>query len=152
MRDEHHPSPDLEPLTAPGPPGQPAPQRLLRRSRQDRVLGGVSGGLGHYFGIDPILIRLAWVALVLAAGTGVLLYIICWVVIPEEPEDGQFVARAATAPQSTAALRYLIGGALIVIGGLLLLRMLLPSIDAQLIWAAALIGIGLIIVLQGIRR
>ena len=56
----------------------------LYRSKRDRMLAGVCGGLGHYLGIDPTVVRLIWVFLVFGAGFGVLAYIICAIVIPEE--------------------------------------------------------------------
>lgn len=59
----------------------------LYRSRHDRMLAGVCGGLGEYFGIDSSLIRLALVFLILFGGTGFLAYIVAWIVIPEEPYD-----------------------------------------------------------------
>jgi len=49
------------------------------------MLAGVCGGLGTYFNIDPVIIRLLWVLAIFAAGTGVLAYIIAWIIIPEEP-------------------------------------------------------------------
>ena len=57
----------------------------LFRSRKDRVIGGICGGLAEYFGIDPIIIRIIFVVLVIGKGVGVLAYIILWVVLPEEP-------------------------------------------------------------------
>lgn len=65
----------------------------LYRSRTDRVLGGVAAGLGHYFNIDPTIVRLAWVLLTLWGGAGVVLYIIAWVIVPEHP--GGYEAAAA---------------------------------------------------------
>lgn len=59
--------------------------KRLFRSRTDRVLGGVCGGIAEYFDIDPVIVRLIWVLLVLAAGTGILLYIIAWIIIPSKP-------------------------------------------------------------------
>jgi len=59
--------------------------KKLYRSRKDRVLGGVCGGLGNYFNLDPVLMRVIWVALFFAAGLGILAYIIAWIIIPEEP-------------------------------------------------------------------
>jgi phage shock protein C len=60
----------------------------LYRSRKDRKLAGVCGGLGEYFEVDPIIIRLLWVFLILAGGGGVLAYLIAWLVVPEAPESG----------------------------------------------------------------
>lgn len=63
-----------------------APRRLTR-SRTDKKIAGVCGGLAKYFGIDPIIPRLIALVLLLGFGTGVLAYIICWIVIPMEPES-----------------------------------------------------------------
>jgi len=59
------------------------PNKKLFRDTENSYIGGVSAGLGHYFGIDTIWIRLLWIILIFGAGTGVFLYIILWVLIPE---------------------------------------------------------------------
>lgn len=61
------------------------PVKRLCRSGKDRILGGVCGGLGEYFGIDPVLVRLAWVLFSLIYGAGILAYIICWIIVPRNP-------------------------------------------------------------------
>lgn len=61
------------------------PKRLYR-SRTDRMIAGVCGGLAKHFGIDPTLVRLAFVILALAGMSGGLAYLILWIVVPEEPE------------------------------------------------------------------
>lgn len=66
------------------------PTKRLFRSREDRVFGGVSGGLGEYFSIDSNLIRLGFVLLSLAGGGGIILYLICWLVIPLPGEKSVF--------------------------------------------------------------
>lgn len=58
-------------------------QRLMRSSN-DKVIAGVCGGLGQYFGIDAVLVRLLMVALVFAGGVSVLLYPILWLVMPQD--------------------------------------------------------------------
>lgn len=60
-------------------------KKRLYRSRTDRRFFGVCGGLGDYFSIDPILFRLAFVMAVLFFGFGIGVYLIMWLVIPEEP-------------------------------------------------------------------
>ena len=55
---------------------------VLRRSTTDRKFGGVCGGFAETFGIDSTVIRLIWLLMIFLAGTGVLTYIICWIVIP----------------------------------------------------------------------
>ena len=57
--------------------------RKIYRDPDDKVLGGVCSGIGYYFGIDPIWIRLFFIVLLLGFGTGVLLYIILWIIIPK---------------------------------------------------------------------
>ncbi|NJX16724.1 PspC domain-containing protein [Tamlana crocina] len=59
------------------------PSKKLFRDTDNSYIGGVSSGLAHYFGIDAIWIRLAWVLLIFGAGTGILLYILLWILVPE---------------------------------------------------------------------
>ena len=60
--------------------------KRLYRSHTDRMLNGVCGGLGEYFGIDPTIVRLIFVAITLSAGPGMLLaYLILAVVVPPAP-------------------------------------------------------------------
>jgi len=70
------------------PPAEAPPYRQpghrLTRSTDDKVVGGLSGGLGRWFGIDPIVFRIAFVVLTLAGGSGVLLYLIGWLLIPDD--------------------------------------------------------------------
>ncbi len=59
--------------------------RRLYRSRHDRFIAGVCGGIAEYFGVDPTIVRLIWVLLTLPGFVhGILAYIICWAVIPPE--------------------------------------------------------------------
>ena len=60
--------------------------KRLYRSGKDKILGGVCGGIGEYLGVDPVLIRLLWIASFFAFGTGILLYIIAWIIIPRNPK------------------------------------------------------------------
>lgn len=59
--------------------------KKLYRSRTDKVLFGVCGGLGHFFNIDPVLIRIVFLLLALAGGSGVILYILTTFITPKEP-------------------------------------------------------------------
>lgn len=56
--------------------------RRLTRSSNDKMLLGVCGGIAEYLGVDPTLIRLAWVVLAAVFGTGILAYIICAIIMP----------------------------------------------------------------------
>lgn len=64
------------------------PTRLYR-SERNRVLGGVAGGLGDFFNVDPTLIRLIFVVATIFGGGGVLLYIILWLIIPTESQSSE---------------------------------------------------------------
>ena len=57
-------------------------QTRLTRSATDKVIGGVCGGLGEYFGLDPVIVRLIFVALIFAGGISVLLYPVLWLIMP----------------------------------------------------------------------
>jgi phage shock protein C len=48
------------------------------------MVGGVAGGVAEYFGIDPTIVRLIWALFVFAYGTGLLAYILAWIIVPEE--------------------------------------------------------------------
>ncbi len=64
-------------------------RKRLRRSRREKLLGGVCGGFAEYFDVDPVLVRIIWIVLAFASlGTAILIYIILWVIMPEDPEYG----------------------------------------------------------------
>lgn len=58
--------------------------KQLYRSQTNRIIAGVAGGLGEYFAIDPIIFRLLFLVLTFGGGAGVLLYLIAWIIIPED--------------------------------------------------------------------
>ncbi len=60
--------------------------KRLYRSRIDKSVAGVCGGIANYFNIDPTLVRIIFVILTLMGGPGLLLYIVLWLVMPEAPE------------------------------------------------------------------
>lgn len=60
-------------------------EKKLTKSATNRKIAGVCGGIAEYFNIDATIVRLLWVACVLLAGTGLLLYIIAALVMPEDP-------------------------------------------------------------------
>ena len=122
--------------------------RRLYRSRDDRVVAGVAGGLGAHLAVDPVLIRISLVALAFAGAFGILLYLIAWLVIPEAP-----AGEDPAPPRDTRAAngaRVLIGTVLVVIGILLLLDVYLPV--RRFVGPAALIVIGLAVIAYGVRR
>lgn len=60
--------------------------KKLYRSSTNKVICGVCGGIGEYFGVDPTIVRLVW-ALLACSGTGLLAYIIAAVIMPQEPDE-----------------------------------------------------------------
>jgi phage shock protein C len=61
--------------------------KKLYRSVKNKMIGGVGAGLGEYLNIDPTLVRLGFLALALMGGPGIVIYIIMWLVVPQEPVD-----------------------------------------------------------------
>ncbi len=84
------------------------PTQRLMRSRSEKVLAGVAGGIGQYLAIDPVIVRLAFAALCLT-GVGVLLYPILWLVMPLEgsqgPRPSRRLTRCASRPSALATRR-----------------------------------------------
>lgn len=74
-------------MPAAGPPEPKRPRRLLR-SRSDRMLGGVSGGLGDYFSVDPVIFRIGFAVTLFFGGLGLFAYIALWIFVPAQTEDG----------------------------------------------------------------
>jgi phage shock protein C len=60
-------------------------EKRLQRSRTEKMIGGVCGGLAEYFKVDPTIVRILWVLISLLGGVGILLYIILWVIMPLQP-------------------------------------------------------------------
>ena len=117
-------------------PEQPGPKRLYR-SRDDRILGGIAGGLGRYFNVDPILFRIAAVVLTFVGGAGILLYLAMLLLVPAEPAPGAAPApeEGAVAPTDSrnrglviagVVVLLLIGWPLILGGGIALAAIFVP--------------------------
>jgi signal transduction histidine kinase len=117
-----------------------APRPRLERSRTDRVIGGVAAGIGHHLGIEPIFVRFAFVALTLALGFGVVVYLLAWLLAPQEALD------AASAPRKRILVRptlgQALGGVLILCGILLLLSVSGFWFGETLAWPVSLAAIG----------
>src|SRR4051812_5358565 len=124
--------------TAPATP--PAPRRTLQRDPAHGYLAGVCAGLAREIGIDPLVVRVGFIAAALAGGFGVAIYVLAWALLPAGS------ARAAGRPRSLPA-----GGAAIQVGlgvGLLLLAVLLAFRELGLwfsdaiVWPSVLIAAG----------
>jgi phage shock protein C len=134
-------------MSEPSPPAGTI--RRLRRSRTDRVLGGVCGGLGEYLGVDAALVRIAAVLLVFAGGAGIVAYLVAWILIPEAAE-GEETGPGRPAPPGRA--RTIAGAVLVGVGALLLVDMLIPiRLEGRFVWPILLIVVGAAVILRGER-
>ena len=141
----------------------------LTRSTKDRVIGGVAGGIAQYLNIDPILIRLAFVVLALVSGTGVMIYSILWLLIPEETSkvnNSNEVIQENAAEMKTKAkeitdslgqdenrsrVRVVVGLIIVVLGILAFLKVfgVVDLINITWLWPIILIIIGLLLITKG---
>ncbi|MDT0275007.1 PspC domain-containing protein [Blastococcus goldschmidtiae] len=139
------PAPPLEPPAWQPPPPPPGawvrPQ--LRRSRSDKVIGGVGGGLAEYSGIDALLWRVGFVALALAGGTGVLVYLLLWLLMPAGTGVAEpFRPRPPAGPRSPVP-GVTIAGLLIVVGALALVARFTDwDLDGTVFLGGALLVVG----------
>jgi len=121
--------------TVTGPAAEP---RRLTRSRGDRWLGGVSGGLGEYFDLNPLVYRIAFAALALAGGTGILLYVAAWLVIPDEGAEDSIAATALKQHRDRPWL--VVGVGLLAFGSILALSEARFWPSPGNLWLAAALG------------
>ena len=139
------------------------------------MIGGVAGGLAEYFDIDPTLVRILFAVSVAFGGTGILAYVILWIVVPEQPiifqsagnepgtktdtEQNSSTGKENFTHFSTNEINNAInsakqnkrtfGGAILIfIGVLLLLDNLLPRFDFGSYWPLILIAIGVAIIIK----
>jgi phage shock protein PspC (stress-responsive transcriptional regulator) len=94
-------APTTESDPRPEPPFGWGPGRLaLRRPFEDRMLAGVAAGLARYFGVDPTIVRIAFVILTVAGGAGIPLYLAGLLLIPDEGSDVSIAASIIESLQS----------------------------------------------------
>lgn len=146
--------------------------KRLYRSRKNRMLGGVCGGIAEYFAIDPVIVRLIVVALFFVGGSALLAYVIALIVIPYEPyemaagADKDTAPAAATAPvqasqSASDSVPLFLGILLIVIGAVFLLHNM-PIFDPfygwarhfvrHFFWPSLLIVFGIFMVIRGVKK
>ncbi len=120
--------------------------KRLYRSVENSKLGGVCGGLGEYFNIDPTFIRIIAILLIFADGVGILAYIIAWIIMPKKPFD--LVGTPAETSESDWN-RYLPGVILIAVGLLLLVKNYCWWFDfGDIFWPMLLIIAGLFVIFR----
>jgi phage shock protein C len=136
------------PSASPVAPSREEPRRL-HRSRTNRVLAGVCGGIAEYYGSDPTAVRLAAVIIGLFTGIFpmVLVYIIAAIVVPDGDGAAATGQRAEIAPGQTA----MVLGALLVLIGIAGVANVWFQLDWERIWPLALIGLGAVLVVATLR-
>lgn len=143
----------------------------LYKSRDDRFLFGVAGGLAEYFDIDPVLVRVGWVLLTIATGgIGLLVYIVMAIITPSGRRTESQVSHSEVAVDDATessndpgrrqrasrreTARYILAAGLIIVGAIILLNNLgvFGSIRWDIVWPVAIVALGLTILLPSIRR
>ena len=118
--------------------------RRLSRSRTNRLVGGVCAGVARATGIDVLVVRVAVVALTVAGGTGALLYVAAWLMLPEEGTDRSLAQAAATDRGKDLGEVLAIGS--IVLGVILLVRATGIWFSDAFVWPLLLAGVGLAVI------
>ena len=117
-----------------------APRAPLRRARSGKWIGGVCAGLGRHLGVDPLVVRIAFVAAATAGGIGVLLYGLAWVMIPAD--DVGEAAPPRRPRHRRAAIQVALGVGLLTLSVLLTARALGLWFSDALVWSVALLAAG----------
>lgn len=115
-----------------------APARRLTRVDDGRWLGGVAAGLGRYFDVNPLVYRIAFAALAFAGGTGILLYVAAWLVIPSERREESIAVEALREHRDRPWV--LLGAGLLLIGAVLALSEANFWPGSGNVWLAAILG------------
>jgi signal transduction histidine kinase len=118
--------------------GSPRPR--LERSRSDRVIAGVAAGIAQHLGIEPLVVRIAFVALSLAFGFGIVVYLLAWLLAPQEAAEAP--ARPRTRILIRPSRRQALGAALILAGILVLLAVSGFWFGETLAWPVSLAAVG----------
>ncbi|KPU42289.1 phage shock protein C [Oxobacter pfennigii] len=132
--------------------------KQLFRSRNNKMIAGVCGGIAEYFAIDPTIVRLVWVLITLTYGIGLIAYIIAAIVIPDnmyqsyenyEQKSNEEYAKPAVSSDKT---NLIIGCILVLIGAFAVLKRFFYWFDFSLLWPVLLIAVGAIILYNGWRK
>jgi phage shock protein PspC (stress-responsive transcriptional regulator) len=124
----------------------------LRRSRTDRHIAGVSGGLGRYAGIDPLIVRILFVVLTIFGGSGILFYALGWLLVPEEGEsesEGQRIMNGRSTRSKGSILALII----VVIAGVVAIGATIdsgPGVGG--LGLLAVVGLGAVLLLRNGHR
>lgn len=126
--------------------GEMAERRLYRSSSQ-KVVAGVCGGLGDYFAVDPVWFRIGFVVLAIGGGSGILIYLLMWLIVPPQP-DGYVAPETGRGSVTGVAV---IGVVFIIVGTVALVNTAAPWLG-QYVWPVVLLTGGLVLLLGGLKR
>ena len=141
--------------------------KKLRRSSSDKMIAGVCGGLGEYFDVDPLIFRLIFAVMIIFGGTGILAYIILWILIPEDNEQryskdlgenikkgADKMAREIKDTNVHGNSRFVAGAIILTIGVIFLINNFFPffGLGIRKLWPLIIIVIGGSILLNPKRR
>ncbi|MDD3168234.1 MAG: PspC domain-containing protein [Eubacteriales bacterium] len=129
-------------------------EKKLYKSSNDKVLAGVCGGIGEYFAVDTVIIRLLWVVFTLMGGAGLIAYIIAAIIIPSNPvystieDDDRRMDDTDTRDRperkdSSRSTSIVLGAILVMFGAFVLAKDFIPWIPRDVFLAAILIGLGI---------
>jgi len=149
-------------------------EKKLYRSRNKKVIAGIAGGLGDYIGVDPVIIRIILILITIINGIGILIYIIMWIVIQEEP--GKNTAKNnpgvdtggskseetlgsnidnpqnIVTPESSTKGRVVFGAILIGIGLMFLFEKFIPSFDFEVLFSVGVILLGIFLIFNSFNK
>lgn len=143
----------------------------LYRSRKDKMVAGVAGGLAEYFDIDPVIVRIVFIAAALLTGTGFIVYALLWMVVPYKDEVQNPVTEPAAEGATTETGEpvtgepivnnyenrtrrrgHVAGYILIAIGCLFLADRFIPHFDAEEFWPLLVIALGVGLLIKGSKK
>lgn len=145
-------------------------QGTLYRSRANRVLGGVAAGIANYLNTDTTLIRIIFVLLGFFGGGGVIIYLICWAAMPEEPvhfknnfnmdqqnpnpdfNNGGQTPPPFPEPKNKNNGNLIAGSILIVLGAMFLIDRFVPRINFGDLWPMILVVAGVVMIFDSINK
>jgi phage shock protein C len=123
-------------------------QRLMR-SRNDRIIAGIAGGISNYLAVDPLISRIIFVFLLFSGGIGLVAYLLLWITMPNEPAMASFTyqtnsQRPSTSPLSKRQRDYKFGTILVSLGMSLIILKLIPWVYPYVL-PVLLIGSGIML-------
>ena|SRR6056297_2219751 len=136
--------------------------KKLYRSKKDSIIGGVCGGIAEYFEIDSTLVRLLAIIVVFLGGVGLIVYIIAWIIIPQNPDQEIDSDREHRQDEKNNMSqeegkrdnnRHVWGGLILIFFGLFfLMRSFFPRFILISFWPVILVVVGIVLIVQSLSK